>query len=815
VKLWKIATALLAALSPALAAQNTTVTATVVDSDNVTWVGGTWTMQFVPNGAQPSIKAYNINGVPLSPSVTTQTGSLDGTGALSAVVYQNGAVTPALSQWKLTVCPLATSQCGSYTFTAAGASMDVSSNLTALIPAPRFPSTAGSYGYSDIEVSPTPSVGGTYWNVISLTQRYWNGTIWIGGTNSHTLFLSAYSSLVAADAAAVAANFTICVDTNMSTTGNTTLNAKWAGCGGIITRGSNTLTFTQPINNGVSPLFDAAGTGLISYAAGQSVVNTAWYGVKADSGVTDNLNPLTQAGLSVAGSGTALHVNGGLGSSAGYIGFTGQLVFNNVNNIYGDGQQSTILGSTYTAGCSVVQQFSFNGNLEKLSIIGKAAQNTIPGASGYCPESVRRGGIGNIVVNGFYNDFDTSLAGASNTGLFQIRVYDSQFYCAGNYFMFLNPPATGTTSSNLFQNIRMDNNGCGGLIPAGFVNLTTASDNHFDGINYQNATISGPGFFMGSDAHDTHLDNQHIEANILKCAGGIPWNACGFYGTRGITSIKVGMITWQNNSLNTTNIPGGHYAIFTAETGGNFFDVGHILSEQNTLTGVVVPAFNFFESGALATGRARLTTFENNDGNLTVAALGNFATSVFGNYMLNNPTAAAVTYTGVHVPSTSAANLLADTTYTWPSTAGNIAVLTAITSGNIPRINNSSGNMDSTYTPVGSGTELFTASGSLGTSSLIVSSPSGSTIADSLIPKPIFGVGVLVGGTVTVATASACAQGANCRYYFTNCGPNSSTAIGTPSLGTVTVGTSFVITSLTAANATAAGDVSTICWRIN
>ena len=39
-------------------AQTTTVTATVTDSDNITWFDGTVTVQFVPNPAQPNLSVY-------------------------------------------------------------------------------------------------------------------------------------------------------------------------------------------------------------------------------------------------------------------------------------------------------------------------------------------------------------------------------------------------------------------------------------------------------------------------------------------------------------------------------------------------------------------------------------------------------------------------------------------------------------------------------------------------------------------------------------------------------------------------------------
>jgi hypothetical protein len=78
------------------------------------------------------------------------------------------------------------------------------------------------------------------------------------------------------------------------------------------------------------------------------------------------------------------------------------------------------------------------------------------------------------------------------------------------------------------------------------------------------------------------------------------------------------------------------------------------------------------------------------------------------------------------------------------------------------------------------------------------------------------GLATLTSGTSgTISNAAACTASSSCVYKFTNCGPNSSTAIGTPSLGTVVAGTSFVINSLTAINTVVTGDASNICWQIN
>ena len=148
------------------AAQMTTVTGTVVDTDGTTWANGSISVQFIPNPSYPNISTYKINGAPLSSAVTNQGPlSLSSGGAFSVSVYNNSLVTPIGSQWRFTVCPLSTAQCGVYTIPASGTSMNISSALTATIPPPRFPAVLGNYGYADVEAQLQLVPGSIYYNV--------------------------------------------------------------------------------------------------------------------------------------------------------------------------------------------------------------------------------------------------------------------------------------------------------------------------------------------------------------------------------------------------------------------------------------------------------------------------------------------------------------------------------------------------------------------------------------------------------------------------------------------------------------------------
>lgn len=160
-------------------AQTATVSATVVDSDSTAWANGTWNLQFLPNNDNPNINIYNQNGVPLLPTVMFQSGTLNSGGAFSFSAYVNPTITPLGSSWKVTVCPHASAPCGSYIFTISSTSpLDISSALTAVIPAPRFQARSGTYGYIDAEATLSISTGATYWNVTTTAQRCYTGSVW-------------------------------------------------------------------------------------------------------------------------------------------------------------------------------------------------------------------------------------------------------------------------------------------------------------------------------------------------------------------------------------------------------------------------------------------------------------------------------------------------------------------------------------------------------------------------------------------------------------------------------------------------------------
>lgn len=178
--------AIFVCLALGASAQTTTVSGTVEDNNATLWVNGTWSVTFIPNPAQPNINVYNINGTPLAGNVINQSGVLSNSAAFSFAVYQSTAIVPTGSSWTITVCPLANSKCGIYNFPTSTSTLNISTNLTNILPVPAFPATAGSYGYADSEAILTLTPGGTYFNVVDQCQRYFISNAWEcggGGTS--------------------------------------------------------------------------------------------------------------------------------------------------------------------------------------------------------------------------------------------------------------------------------------------------------------------------------------------------------------------------------------------------------------------------------------------------------------------------------------------------------------------------------------------------------------------------------------------------------------------------------------------------------
>lgn len=164
--------------------QSTSITATITDTDGQTWNNGTVTATFVPG--PPNAYRWPGGAIPL-----TIAGTMNGSGTLTLSLPDNSTITPVGSQWRFTLCPNASAGCVSTAIAVSGSSENLSSQLSSIARGPRFPATAWSYGYLDVEVTPTPANGAMYWNVTNQITRQWNGTAWQdlsggGGTGTVT-----------------------------------------------------------------------------------------------------------------------------------------------------------------------------------------------------------------------------------------------------------------------------------------------------------------------------------------------------------------------------------------------------------------------------------------------------------------------------------------------------------------------------------------------------------------------------------------------------------------------------------------------------
>lgn len=136
-----------------------------------------------------------------------------------------------------------------------------------------------------------PAQGTTIYVQDTNAWNTFNGTAWIAST---VLRSSWFATIAAADTAASAIGAIILLDSSFTLAANTTLSAKWAGAGGIITRGTYTLTFSGSFSaSQSSQCFDKTGIGLITFPAGTTIY-PQWYGAVGD-GTTDDAAPLQQA----------------------------------------------------------------------------------------------------------------------------------------------------------------------------------------------------------------------------------------------------------------------------------------------------------------------------------------------------------------------------------------------------------------------------------------------------------------------------------------------------------------------------------------
>lgn len=167
------------------AAQTTSVTATITDSDGIIWTNAKWRVLFVPNPSQPNQCTYQLSGQSICSNTWKQYLDQSGTsnsvnGLIAVTLLDNTQITPSGSQFVWTVQSNTSAPATQYLpLTISGASENLTSFLSVNSTTPRFPALGlNSWGYSDSEVSPTPNPGNFYFNVTTQTSRTWDGTQW-------------------------------------------------------------------------------------------------------------------------------------------------------------------------------------------------------------------------------------------------------------------------------------------------------------------------------------------------------------------------------------------------------------------------------------------------------------------------------------------------------------------------------------------------------------------------------------------------------------------------------------------------------------
>jgi parallel beta helix pectate lyase-like protein len=163
--------------TPALA-QTTSVTLQVTDTDGQTWNNGTWSvlLELPPGSGFANSSTFKlISNGQIVPN-QAQAGALNGTGGASFTVTPNSAI-GAASVWNFNVCAQGANGCLSQQITVNGASQSVTINPPAIrISMINPPLLVTAYADSEL-INLTP--GQQYFNLTTLTQRQWNGTMWV------------------------------------------------------------------------------------------------------------------------------------------------------------------------------------------------------------------------------------------------------------------------------------------------------------------------------------------------------------------------------------------------------------------------------------------------------------------------------------------------------------------------------------------------------------------------------------------------------------------------------------------------------------
>ncbi len=798
---------LLSLLPVFVAAQNTTVTATVVDSDGTVWANAPYTLSFRGNPSNPNVNVYNIGGVLLNPAQLSYSGITNSSGVLSQAVYQNGVISPSGSQWTLQICPLSSApSCGFINFsTGTLSSLNVSTLINAAITAPRFPAIAGAYGYADIEAQVIYAQGATYWNTTYQAQRWNVAGTWVqnlpttGGTLTGNLNVTGSATLPN-----ITGPTTLTGNLNVTGSGtfgsvNATGNIGGSLIGGILQASQFPGSDNGAKINAAVAYYQANG-GVCSIVLSTSgIISTAPnipLGCTLDVYAPQTLNvtwPIYHHGTLINFHGFSITANTGtnpafdigkasaLVATAGTVNTSGTAVTWVSGPNFSDidfGDQITIGGSTYNiasinsstsltilTSAGVQTGASYVVNMDPSNGI---ANNQTPLPPQLVDLTVSKGtSTGDVIRNTFTSD--VVIRGFKVFGAFGWD-YDSRGAITANIY--------GLTSTLQQSGISLAD-----YTFAGFTSGSNANTFYSPSIN-SSATAGGSSIYIANTSEGNEFYGLHLEGNsnntvINDVGGGNNLYQFTDYERNGTGSGYEIVIGSNNNSLiGPASLQSYNSYLLAFASGTTNNSIEHL---QFNVTGAGGVAWNFF---ATSSGKAL-----NNKiiaGSTTGPPTGNEDSS--NNYTVNNLAIVGIGTTGAAAQT--------------GASAGDFV----IANGFYLRSDTSAHN--ATYRLIGS------VAGTAGVS--IDPSGQGATFGGTVKSIPaIAGVSTLVSGTVTVSNANSCTPSATCVYKLTNCAKNASTGIGTLSIGTVSSGTSFVINSLGPTASVLATDLSSVCWQVN
>lgn len=426
--------------SALLAGAQTTVTATVVDSDGTAWANGTYSVTYLNAAAYPGRLNNALTGASINNPVT---GSLDASGNLSvsliptkSVIGPNSSPSPGVS---ISVCPqmkaaaVNTACYATAPIVITGTSQSVSTQINAVIVAPRVAGLSPlAQAYNDTEVAAT--AGNQYTRLSDGSQRCYSGSIWAPCAGSSALPSGTQGEpLVNSNGASGYATSSVFLDASQfagadpSVQINACTAALFAAGGGVcdLRAFTGTYTMSQPIYLG-TPTSAHTSHFDMTYLA---PTNGTWkWGLTGGSftgsisGTTLTTSALTgtiRVGQVLSGSGITTNTNIIAGSGTSWT-------VNNSQTV-----SSEAMTTTHTD-CGIYQYdgtsfigstpIGSGGNYFKLDSVAGADMDSI-----FCTDAAPAGGGVYSAASGF--QLANSGAGTFANGLIDIRhIFDTTHY---------------------------------------------------------------------------------------------------------------------------------------------------------------------------------------------------------------------------------------------------------------------------------------------------------------------------------------------------------------------------------------------------